>query len=46
VQRTAPIALVLYNLIVVRFHRVGHLFVRYPERPWYRKKVEPPLPTC
>jgi hypothetical protein len=41
VQRTAPIALVLYSLIVVWFHRVGHLFVRYPERPWYRQKVEP-----
>jgi hypothetical protein len=41
VQRTAPIALVLYSLIVIWFHRVGHLFVRYPERPWYRQKVEP-----
>lgn len=41
VQRTAPIALVLYSLIVVWFHRVGHLLVRYPDRPWYRNKVEP-----
>jgi hypothetical protein len=41
VQRTAPIALVLYSLIVLWFHRVGHLFVRYPERPWYPKKLEP-----
>ncbi len=41
VQRTAPIALVLYRLIVVWFHRVGHLLVEYPERPWYRHKAEP-----
>jgi hypothetical protein len=41
VQRTAPIALVLYSLIVVWFQRMGHLLVHYPERPWYRRKVEP-----
>jgi hypothetical protein len=41
VQRTAPIALVLYSLIVVWFQRVGHLSVHYPERPWYRTKAEP-----
>lgn len=41
VERTAPMALVLYSLIVVWFHRVGHLLVEYPERPWYRQKAEP-----
>src|SRR5262249_14277732 len=41
VQRTAPMALVLYSLIVVWFHRVGHLLVSYPQRPWYRRKAEP-----
>jgi DDE superfamily endonuclease len=41
VVRTAPMALVLYSLIVVWFHRVGHLLVQYPERPWYRRKSEP-----
>jgi hypothetical protein len=41
VQRTAPMALVLYSLIVIWFHRVGHLLVSYPDRPWYRRKVEP-----
>ncbi len=41
VQRTAPMALLLYSLIVVWFHRVGHLALRYPERPWYRQKTEP-----
>jgi hypothetical protein len=41
VQRTAPMALVLYSLIVTWFHRVGHAWVRFPDRPWYRKKAEP-----
>jgi hypothetical protein len=41
VERTAPMALVLYSLIVVWFDRVGHLLVAYPERPWYRRKAEP-----
>jgi hypothetical protein len=41
VERTAPMALLLYSLIIVWFHRVGHLLVRYPERRWYRKKSEP-----
>jgi hypothetical protein len=41
VQRTAPMALVLYSVIVVWFQRVGHLAVEFPERPWYRHKVEP-----
>lgn len=41
VQRTAPMALVLYSLIVVWFHRVGHHFVQFPDRPWYKKKKEP-----
>ena len=37
VQRTAPMALVLYSLIVVWFHRLGHAWIRFPDRPWYRK---------
>lgn len=41
VQRTAPVALVLYSLLVAWFHQVGHRLVRFPERPWYRHKVEP-----
>lgn len=41
VTRTAPLALVLYSLIVAWFHRDGYREVRYPERPWYRHKVEP-----
>ena len=33
-------ALILYSLVVVWFHRTGHLFVRFPFRPWYTKKRE------
>jgi hypothetical protein len=41
VQRTAPMALVLYSVIVVWFHRVGHAWLRFPDRPWYKQKEEP-----
>jgi hypothetical protein len=43
VQRTAPMALLLYSVIVVWFHRRGHAWVRFPDRPWYTKKAEPSL---
>lgn len=41
VQRTAPIALVLYSLIVAWFHQHGHQHVKFPHRPWYRQKRDP-----
>jgi hypothetical protein len=41
VRRTAPIALVLYSLIVLWFHRAGHRQLQFPDRPWYRRKQEP-----
>jgi hypothetical protein len=41
VQRTAPMALVLYTLVIVWFHVTGHLFLRFPKRPWYPRKQEP-----
>lgn len=41
VRRTAPMALVLYSLIVAWFDREGHRHVAFPTRPWYRKKREP-----
>jgi hypothetical protein len=41
VRRTAPMALVLYSLIVLWFHQVGHRHVQYPDRPWYFHKEEP-----
>ena len=41
VGRTAPMALVLYSLIVAWFHHSGHRHVKFPTRPWYTKKAEP-----
>ncbi|MCX7429082.1 MAG: transposase [Planctomycetia bacterium] len=41
VRRTAPMALVLYSLTVLWFHQVGHRYLQFPDRPWYRRKVEP-----
>jgi SRSO17 transposase len=41
VRRTAPMALVLYSLIVLWFHREGHRQVQFPDRPWYVRKCEP-----
>ncbi len=40
VRRSAPMALVLYGLIVLWFDRAGHQWVRFPRRPWYRRKRE------
>ena len=41
VKRTAPMALVLYSLVIAWFHRVAHVHVQFPDRLWYRKKSEP-----
>jgi hypothetical protein len=41
VARTAPMALVLYTLVVVWFHQGGHRSLRFPHRPWYQRKSEP-----
>jgi hypothetical protein len=41
VLRTAPIALLLYSLIVFWFARVGHTLYRPLVRPWYPKKARP-----
>jgi DDE superfamily endonuclease len=41
VERTAPMAMFIYTLVVVWFHREGHHSVQFPFRPWYPKKVEP-----
>jgi SRSO17 transposase len=41
VHRTAPMALVLHSLVVLWFERGGHEFLRFPERPWYKRKKEP-----
>jgi SRSO17 transposase len=41
VERTAPLAMLLYSLIVVWFARHGHRRWHAPERPWYRSKRGP-----
>ncbi len=41
VRRTAPMAMVLYSLIVVWFHQSGHKHLKFPDRPWYRHKRDP-----
>jgi hypothetical protein len=41
IERTAAMAFFLYSIVVVWFHQVGHEFVRFPVRPWYRRKQEP-----
>jgi hypothetical protein len=41
VERTAPMALILYSLVVVWFHQTGHRLLHFPLRPWYPKKEEP-----
>ena len=41
IERTAPMAFFLSSVVVVWFHQVGHKFVRFPFRPWYRRKQEP-----
>lgn len=41
VRRTAPMALLLYSLVVLWFARDGHRFYVVPNRPWYRTKTQP-----
>jgi len=41
VERTAPLALILYSLVIVWFHQTGHDSVRFPLSPWYLRKREP-----
>jgi SRSO17 transposase len=41
VQRTAPIAMLLYTLTVTWFARVGHALYSPLVRPWYRTKTRP-----
>jgi hypothetical protein len=40
VERTAPMSLFIYSIVVVWFHRTGHQFVAFPFRPWYPQKEE------
>ena len=38
-QRTAPVAMLLYSLIVLWFAKTGHRLYSPPHRPWYPKKT-------
>ncbi len=41
VERTAPLAMLLYSLIVLWFAREGHRFYQPLECPWYTTKADP-----
>jgi hypothetical protein len=41
VQRTAPVAMLLYALVVLWFSREGHRHCQVPNRPWYIGKTQP-----
>lgn len=41
VERTAPLAMLLYSLIVLWFAREGHRFYQPLECPWYPTKANP-----
>ncbi len=41
VERTAPLAMLLYSLIVLWFAREGHRFYQPLKCPWYTTKSEP-----
>ena len=41
VRRTAPVAMLLYSLVVLWFAREGHRHYAPPHRPWYRGKAAP-----
>lgn len=41
VERTAPMAMCLYSLTVLWYAEHGHAHVRFPNRPWYKRKSEP-----
>ena len=40
VERTAPMAMFIYTIVVVWFHQTGHHFVQFPDRPWDPQKEE------
>ena len=41
VKRTAPMAMLLYSLIVLWFAQQGHRLYKVPRRPWYTQKRRP-----
>ncbi len=40
VQRTAPVAMLLYSLVVLWFSREGHRHYQPPHRPWHAGKTQ------
>jgi len=38
VERTAPMAMLLYSLIILWFAKEGHRHLCFPHRPWYARK--------
>jgi hypothetical protein len=43
VQRTAPVAMLLYALVVLWFSGEGHRHCQPPRRPWYPGKTQASL---
>lgn len=41
VERTAPMAMVLYSMTILWYAQHGHEHVKFPRRPWYDQKQEP-----
>jgi hypothetical protein len=41
VERTAPMAMVLYSLTILWYAQHGHQFLQFPDRPWYPGKTQP-----
>jgi SRSO17 transposase len=41
VERTAPMAMVLYSLVIAWFAEHGYKKCRFPNRPWYTRKSTP-----
>lgn len=41
VERTAPMAMFLYSLTILWYAQHGHAHVKFPHRPWYRRKRQP-----
>jgi hypothetical protein len=41
VERTAPVAMVLYSILIAWFADHGHKRCKFPRRPWYTRKSTP-----
>ncbi len=41
VERTAPMAMILYCLVIAWFAECGHKRCKFPNRPWYSQKSTP-----